>query len=488
MKQVIFAIVLLITTSCAKKIYPTQPSEGEIKKIEYRSSSIDLPLNVSISEIRNTLNNKIPRGSFYHLKNGLGGFYRSDVQLFREGNIVFNAQGSKLRFNIPIRVRVYAAKRKKVLKFPKVYITKTGHANATAIIYLDVDVKLNTNYKFTTNTELSYNLQKATIEISLLGDIGEWIGDPKVKISVKSLVKEELNKAIAEKIPDLNGLIEKELNKINIKKEIVQVWKKAGKPMALDENIWLESNPVKLKFNNISTKEDILTIKVGAESKLKLNYTNSPITYNPELPDLSIDEIKEGCFSVYLPAIINFEQAQIALNKQLSGNTYYSKKKKHKVKIDSIRLYGGKNGDASTIVAGISFKAKVKAIFGKRFKGNLWFRMFPEYDADNRSVYLKALEITPETKDLLIDKLAPWLVDTFYMEELLESACIDLAQEIKKQKKLISEEINEIKFDRVIIKGELKDIEFHGFNITPEELSLVISANGNLETSPIKLE
>ncbi|PQJ80134.1 DUF4403 family protein [Polaribacter porphyrae] len=486
MKKIILILTIVLLTSCAKKIYPEKPSKGTIKKVEYKNSFITLPFNFSIKEIQNLLNTKIPKGLVYHQKNGIGGFYRSDVRLYRNSPISFTVSGSKLRFAIPIKVDVYGAKRKKIFF---AYVTKTGRGTARATVYLDVDLKLKPDYSFDVATDLNASLHQAVIKIPLLGNIvGPIFGNPKITISVKSLVKPELKKAINKAIPNLNNLLKAEVNKVNIKKEVEKYWTKLGKPINLQENAWLETKPTGLYFNNISSNSNSFNIKVGLSSKLKLAYKDAPKIYKDPQPNLTVDQLKDGNFNIYLPTSISFDKLEKEINEKIAGKTYFSKNKKHKVKVNKIFIYGSKNVDAQTIAIGIDFKGKIKGLFKKRVKGELWFNLFPEYDSITKVVRLKDLKFTSNTNSILIDKAVPWLADKFYMEKILDESKVEIAGDLENYKKLINEEIKEIILDKLTIKGALKSLNFEGFNIGKEKMILLITADGILKTSPIKIE
>ena len=485
MRKITLVILIAALTSCASKIYPIKPTEGTIKSIEYKESSIALPFKISIQDINTVLNMKIPKGKIYAQKNGLKGFYRSDVELFRDSDIIFSANQNKLRFQIPIRIRVYAAKRKKILG---INITKTGRGIAVANLFLDVDLKLNPDYTFSVNTNISYDLKQAEIRISLLGSILKWLGDPQIKISVKSLVRPELDKAIKKAVPDLNKLIENKLNEFNIKSEIAKNWQKLGQPIKLDENIWIESNPTGILFNNISSSKESIDIKAGIKSKLKLKYTSQPITHNPNFPSLITDEIKGGYFNIYLPTSIDFGELQSKLNNEVAGKTYYSENKKHKVTINNVEIFGSNNVDASSLVVGVDFRGKVKTLFGKRVKGKIWFTLFPKYDKIKKIIYLEDLKVTPQTNSVILDKAVPWLFKKFYMKKLLEESKFDFTNELKEQTELISEEISKIELDKLTINGNLSNLNFEGFHVSQEELILLLIAKGKLDTESIEIK
>lgn len=484
MKKIIILLIVLSFTNCAKKIYPERPSKGVIKKVEYKNSLIALPFNFSTQEIQNFLNVKIPKGLVYHQKNKISGFYRSDVRLYRSDPISFSVSGSKLRFAIPIKVDVYGAKRITIVKFPRVYLTKTGRGTARATIYLDVDLKLKPNYVFDVTTKLNVALHQAVIKIPLLaGNLGG-----SISISVKSLVKPKLKEAIDKVIPNLNKVITDQINKVNIKNEIGKYWSKLGEPINLQENVWLESKPTGLYFNNITSNNNSFNIKAGLSSTLKLAFTETPKTNIEPQPNLTINQLKEGAFNIYLPTIISFKKLEREINHKVSGKTYFSKNKKHKVKINKVYIYGSKNGDAQTIAIGIDFKGKITGLFKKRVKGELWFNLFPEYDSVKKQVYLKDIKFTPKTNSIILDKAVPWLVDKFYMDKLLTETKVDLNDDLEKYKKLIGDEIKEIILEKLTIKGNLKFLDFKGFNIGEEKMILLITTDGTIKTSPIKIE
>ena len=158
------------------------------------------------------------------------------------------------------------------------------------------------------------------------------------------------------------------------------------------------------------------------------------------------------------------------------------------MKINKVYVYGSKNGDAQTIAIGIDFKGKITGLFKKRVKGELWFNLFPEYDSIKKQVSLKDLKFTPKTNSLVLDKAVPWLVNKFYMDKLLNESKVDISDDVEKYKKLISDEIKEIILDKLTIKGNLNSLDFKGFNIGKEKMILLITTDGTIKTSPIKIE
>lgn len=476
MKVKLFALLILslIVTSCAIKIAPQRPNLGQTKPIiKNELSTIILPLTIEKGQIQSFINNEMPSDLY------AGEIEGGDISIKREGNVEFTSEGNNLIFIVPLRAKAHSCKEVciGVTHHGKCYggtASKCGDGDASITLKIVASVNISSDYNIKVHSELFSQLNDAFLKF----DVGPF----NVSINIKDYVEGPVRKATEKFQGKLDDMIAKQLNKIDLKKAINNYWTKIGQPINVKNTLFLQIEPDSLLFQNIQSTSSDINIKVGIKGNISA-VTSNPTTYSKPLPSLSLSSSVENKFSIYLPLYAEFDTISRQLNNLLSNKVYIDTVNKYEVQVKNIEIFGSGN----SIVVGVDFKAKAKKIH-KKAKGKLYFIAQPEFDIKNMVLKINEFNLTVESGNIINDKGLPWLAKNFYYDKIKEKLKYDLGKNITDLKTKLNEKLKEVKIDRLVINGEVTNLNFDGFAFDNKGIKIYVSCDGIVNTQPIKLE
>jgi hypothetical protein len=176
----------------------------------------------------------------------------------------------------------------------------------------------------------------------------------------------------------------------------------------------------------------------------------------------------ESGFHIALDNELSFDFISAELTKKLEGKTYPVNG--NTVIIKNMRVYG--SGD-SVIV-----EAKVKGTAN----GTIYLTGIPAYDESTTTLYIKDLDYTIETKNVLA-KAADWLLHSELRDNLAGQAKWSIGDKIDAVKNSLTDALNRKVNQYVSISGKIQRVRPVAVGITNTSLKAVLVADGMVEVS-----
>jgi hypothetical protein len=481
MKNLIYILItVLLITSCKTVKLTNRPSPGIANEIPLiKESKVFIPFEINLNDIQAMVEKEMPKGLIYRKNQGCE---REEykVKVYRNKPVTLTSSNGKLIFKTILDVNAngkYCAGAwvdNWSCDCCCVGANPSGSANSEVEVKIEVDLKINENYEVTADTKLDGKIISGKfVKINLLG----------FKISIPV---EEIAGPIKDKLKPiektLNAEITKELQKIDLKKELELAWNEAHKTIPVD-NFNLHINPQSIFFQNIYSSDNLIKLGVGISTKLNLKSSNEEIPLKP-LPNLSIvDSSEEGTFFIHLPTDANFTKISNVLNKEYKDKKFENGN--NWVKIKNINLYGVKiNENSSGILIEVAIKGKLSLF--KRVKGNIYFTAKPALDTDKKIVYLDDFKMNSNTNSELINKGVEYLINNFYYEDISKESMYNYAEDLTNLEKKVRTQLKEIKIGDFNLKLNLEKIIVEGLYITDKVIGINAEANGGIETIRLK--
>jgi hypothetical protein len=466
-KKIIPVIVLAITvSSCSEKVVPQRPqTESNTTFVPTKESVISLPLTIKVATIQTLINKEIPQTLYSGPVEG------GTITVVKDGNIQFSVQNNNLVFNVPLKVQAHLCKS---INAGFAQYTKCGDGNAKLSIKIITSLKFTDNYSVVANSQFIPNISDAHLRIN--------VGSFPIDLDIKDYIDGPLKKASEQYQGKLNQMIAEQIDKINIKSYVAKYWALLGQPVNISNYAFVEIDPKAILIQNFKADANVVQLKVGVKANVSV-VSGNPKTYSNPLPKLNIVNDMDNKFYVYLPVHLAFDSLSNKLNQFISNKTYTDDAKNYEVEVKNIELYG--NGNA--IVVGMDFKGKAKKMH-KKAQGRLYFNVIPEFDVQNNVIKVKDYHLSLETGSLLNDKGLTWVTNTLFSHKMKESLKYDVGKSIAEYKTMINNQLKEIKLQNLTINGKMESLNFESFQFSDKSIDIILSANGVLNTQPIKME
>jgi len=458
MKFVYLFVAFSFLVSCAA-IKPESPaiSVEATPVLIQPSSTLLVPLTINLAPYFKESEKSIPKKFSGNDENCDG---VSFAYTFVREPIVFKGSGNAILFDVDGKYGLdinYCAKCSELFSdkphciTPRVYVscgTKGEQMRKVEIGYT-TSIKLSDDFKLKANTTLRKFETIDPCEISVF------------KYDATSTLKKE----ITESLKNLEDVIDKEIGKVNLKKEAEKAWKIISEPIALGKFGYFHANPTKIGFDNLKFNGTTATADLALELSPKL--TTSTIEYKPTaLPKLSNVTDEKG-FNITLDVVATYDSLSKLLTSELKGKEVMIKKKK--IIFETIEIFGASNHQVS-----------LKIGFTGSKKGTLFLMGTPNFNQQNQIISFPDIAFDIKTKSALL-KSAKWLFSSKITDALKSSSTIDLHPHLKTVQQMMEKQLNATLQPGVVLKGTVKQISMQGIYPNAETLTLRVNTTGALE-------
>ena len=447
--------IIILPTSCSKKIQPEKPSESYItKEFQPEISHIAIPIEIEIAKL-NAIINKNITGLLYEdndLNNNGGDNLLFKV--YKHSDIQIDSKEENIYFTVPLKVWLKAGFEKE-----KLGVNISHYEETNFIVAIDFKSKINidNNYKIQTQTEVLHY---------------KWIQKPTLKFGVVEIPLNHLvDVMMKSQKENIGPLIDQQLKSaINIKKHIQDTWQSIQNPIALPSEIktFLKINPNEITMSPLVGEKGKLKTSIGFKAITEIFITDkAPAKTNQPLPALKNIKGNSNDISINVITDLPYEEIKKLTLPTLLQQTFTFNNGKKTVKITDADVYGS-NG-----------KMIVKLNLIGSLKGEVFLSGVPKYDTTNQSIFFDEMDYDIKTKNILA-KSANWLAHDKFVKIMQPYFKYSLAKQLKDIKASAQKTLSNYKITNgIFLNGKINDFNLNEIFLTQQSLKCNFKIKGN---------
>jgi hypothetical protein len=417
------------------------------------SSSVTVPISISIPEINRLINNSV-KGTIYQDNS----FTDNDndqfkVKVDKYGEIKLTALKDN-RFLIEVPLQIWAEK---------------GYGAMGKYVYQDT--KFNIVMKFISAVEFKNNwtLQTQTTTYGF-----EWTTKPvldygTVKIPIASLIESTLKEQQAK----FTTVIDEQIKEsFDLKPYLLMVWNNFNAPIQIspEYNTWLKITPKTVYMTPIKIYKDYIKGTVGLDMYSETYIGQIPMT-SPlamSFPNYVLKNDLATDFNLKTTANVTFDRATSLAKQQFVGQEFVLTSEKNKVRITDMRLYP----DKQSIILEVDTEGEVK--------GTSIIKGFPYYDAEKQRIALTDIDFKLKTKNIF-HKTITTLFEGKIKRMIANDYGIPMGDIIKMSKESLNESFNKEYYPGIFLKGNVLDFRPSQILLFQDHITVVIDTQANLK-------
>lgn len=460
-------LILMFFFSC-RTVSPTGPAESynfTAESYPRLTSSINIPVEVSLTGLENKINNEIKGLIFEDNTLDSDKNEKHHIKVWKKENISLESFDENILIKAPLKVWAKGA-----LNLDKMGID-LGEASK------EIDFEVNVLFRTRVNINEDWEISTETLPAGM-----EWVKKPSIKlgflnIPIAGVLEPVIHARQKELADELDSRIAKDLH---IKNYVKEAWVKLQNPLLLNKelNAWLSIAPQEIILKPFNGSGKTMAALVSLNG-----FTETSVGQKPEkslayhLPKLKIDSKAEFTdrFEILVNSEIDQHYAERIARQQLLNKTFTYKNGKKKITIIGLELYGSND------------KIVVKANVEGNINGTLFLTGVPYYNEADQSISLDNLDFDINTRNKL-HRTASWLLHGKLSNELEKVIRIPIGKQLNEAKEIISSHITKKELAKgITLEGNLEDIRPVEFYITSGSYVAVVKATGTAIVRGVKL-
>ncbi|MES2587482.1 MAG: DUF4403 family protein [Bacteroidota bacterium] len=269
----------------------------------------------------------------------------------------------------------------------------------------------------------------------------------------------QLVKEVKGALKDLSKEIDKEIESLEIKKEVESIWKTFNTPIAIENYGFLYLKPEKIGLDDLRMKGTKLNFTVQLEAFPRVSLVKEH-DLNSKLPDLEKIKGEDG-FNINLDLIADYDSLSSIVNRELNGKVIEIKK--NKIILQKAKIYGASNKQLSIEVEFIGSKT-----------GKMFFLGTPTFNDSLQEISFPDLSFELETKNALL-RSAKWLFNDKITHKIRSLTKFNATNLLGESKTKIEEQLNKKIDENIYLIGKMKEVRVK--SIYPDNNNLIIQAN-----------
>ncbi len=273
----------------------------------------------------------------------------------------------------------------------------------------------------------------------------------------------------------LQRFLQRQTSKLDTRRvENAYVHQLAGKaleallgPIKLQNDMTLLLNPEAALVSPLTERDGTLSVVLGLVARPKIVAGNVPATPNRSFPDISLmQEPLENGFHIAVSSELGFDYLSRELTARLAGTSY---------------PVHGETAIIEKVVLSASGEAVIMAVnIRGSVRGTLYVAGIPAYDDATRTMWVKNLDYTVETKAVL-GRVADWLLHAKLRDSLAAHARWYIGDKLDAEKEILSQALNRSLNRQVRISGKLSSLRPAAVNVTATSIKAIVIADGAVE-------
>lgn len=254
-----------------------------------------------------------------------------------------------------------------------------------------------------------------------------------------------------------------------LRQQLGKAWDAIQAPLALTNGVSLLLDPQALALAPLEGTGNKAGVVVNITARPRIVAGAAPPRIAGRLPSFSISTaVADRGFHIALATELSFEYLGKELTKKLTGAS--SRIRGEYISVEKVRVSGSEN----SIVLAVSIKGTVK--------GTVYLTGTPVYDESTRSLAVRNVEYTLETKQVLA-KLADWMLHSGLRDSLAERASWSVGERIDAAREQLTRALNRELNPHVSVLGEIRTLAPSAVGLTPTSIRAVLLADGAVEVN-----
>ncbi len=273
----------------------------------------------------------------------------------------------------------------------------------------------------------------------------------------------------------LQRFLQRQASKLDTRRvENAYVHQLAGKalkallgPIKLQNDLTLLLNPKAALVSPFTEHDGTLSVVLGLVARPKIIAGNVPATPNRSFPDISLtQEPLENGFHIAITSELGFDYLSRELTARLAGTSY---------------PVHGETAIIERVMLSASGEALIMAVNIKgSIRGTLYVVGIPAYDDATRTMWVKNIDYTVETKAVL-GRVADWLLHAKLRDSLAAHARWYIGDKLDAEKDILSQALNRSLNQQVSMSGKLSSLRPAAVNVTATSIKAIVIADGTVE-------
>lgn len=440
------------TSSSANPEAPTEAYRNQDVKTERLTSTISVPVSISLDDIEKQINQGITGLIYEDDSYDNNGSDLLKMKVWKNGNIVFTgAKNDVFDYTIPLKIwankqiSIFGIKQDKSTTFEM----KLNFSSRFAIApdWSIQTISSPNGFTFVSEPRISFN----GISIAITPIIGKIIENNQAGLA----------KTIDEAAHD----------QVSIKPFVVDAWNLAAKPFEISEEYktWMLVTPINLVIMPLESSGRTIKTRIGINAYTETVTGVVPVApaFTNDIPKLKyVTSIPEE-FQVALQSTIPYAEATRVAQSMFKNQTYKFQNDRYQITVTDMDIYG--NND----------KLVVKLTTTGDLTGDVYLQGIPVYNPAKKQIELSNTQLDVKTKNVLV-KVASWLVGGALEKKVQNEFAIPLEELMIFAKENVEKSINNEFVKGVRLQGNLTSITPEKVIITREGISTVVKTTGKV--------
>lgn len=459
MRYFLFSYVLILGLFSCKTIEPVAPVQSVIPAppINNVISTLNIPVQIDLKKQLKSTEESLPKSfdgkedhcegvSFYYK------FIREPIDFqFKNTELYYEVDGKfELKLNYCPKCHELWSKEGSCT-VPRVYAScgANGEPMRKVTVGYSTKIDISSSYKFQSSTELK------KFEIHDPCEITVFKYDATTQ--VKKQVKGQLEK--------LEDNIDKQIESIDIKKTLENVWDEMQKPMSIGSYGYLYIQPKSIAMSDLKFENQKVLLDLNMKMAPFVS-TETRELKKTALPNMESFHKSEG-FELAMDIHASYDSLTSFINKAFNGKELDLNGKKIIVK--EMKIEGTQDA-----------KMLFKMTFEGAKKGTVYLAGIPLLDVENQKVSIDQLDFELETKSLLL-KTAKWMFSNRILDEIKKNAVFDLKTMLEDSKKTIGKQLNNEISKGVSMNGKVEVLKVNELFLGAKYLIVRTNLKGDLK-------
>lgn len=446
---IVFNTLFFISCSTNQRIEALKPipSNNTPMVFNTKASYVNMPLEISLTEIENQLN-KTLTGEIYSDTDIEKD--KTELKITKTGPFQLIEKNGKIQTILPLKIW---AKYKYGIDFMGLNDTKEFNLNGVLTVSSDVTLS---NWKLATTSKIE-NI--------------EWSESPSITIAGKSIpITYIINPAISIFKTKISKKIDEAIEKsCDFKPLVLNVLEKMSTPLLTSEQYetWFKLIPIEVNVTDAILSKSKIKMDLGLKCSMQTIVGMKPKSSFDKLAIQfkAVDKINEK-LTANVAAISTYESASRVISSNFKGKEFAAGSKK--IVIQKVDLWQ-KEGK---IIIALDMTGSLN--------GSIYLSGIPNYNSVTKEIYFDQMEYVLNTKGLLT-KAANWLLQGVILKKIEENCRYSIKANLEEGKKSLLPYLNNYSpMKGVFVNGTTGDFEFEKIEMTDKAIIAFITTTGKM--------